>query len=90
MTTTKTAKKKTRKAQNPLYVVKGKDVELAKGWIDLVIKKLNLAPVLEVIQALLKAMLEQVNNYAVFKVVKEKFDELVNRVAALFAQLGIV
>lgn len=64
------------KAKNPLYVVKGKDVHEASGLFDLVIKKFNLEPVVQIIQNLLKMLLEQVKNWPSFIAVKNIVDEL--------------
>ena len=48
----KATKKKQTKNQNPLYVVKGDQVEEATGLIDMLLKKFNLAPVLDILNAL--------------------------------------
>ena len=54
------------KNKNPLYVVKGKDVQEAKDLFDLVIKKLNLEPVVQFILTMLKMILENIKNYPTF------------------------
>ena len=58
------------KNKNPLYVVKGKDVQEAKDLFDLVIKKLNLEPVVQFIQTMLKMILENIKNYPTFIAMK--------------------
>lgn len=66
--------------KNPLYVVtngkKGSVVEEASGLIDLVIKKFNLAPALEILRALIEQLMGMVTSYAMFEVVKKTFDDL--------------
>lgn len=42
------------KNKNPLYVVKGKEVQEAFGIFDLVVKKFNLEPVIRVLESILK------------------------------------
>lgn len=73
------------KKKNPLYVVtnEGKDVLEASNLIDAFIKKLGLEPVLSFLDVILQTLLEQVNNYAVFMLVKEFIDELVNMLESL-------
>lgn len=65
------------KAKNPLYVVKGKDVLEASGVVDLVMKKLNLEPVILFIQNLLKLILENIKSYPTFIAMKNFLDELI-------------
>ncbi len=65
------------KAKNPLYVVKGKDVQEASGVLDLVLKKLNLEPVILFVQNLLKLILENIKSYPTFVAMKNFLDELV-------------
>jgi hypothetical protein len=64
-----------KKTKNPLYVVKGKDVSEASGVIDLVIKKLNLEPLVMILQNLLKIVLENVKSYPTLVAVKNFLDE---------------
>jgi len=68
-----------KKRKNPLYVVtnNGKDVLEASGLIDAVAKKLGLEPLLQQLESLVQAMLAMVSSYAVFSVIKEWLDELV-------------
>lgn len=77
--------------KNPLYVVtkskKGSVVEEASGLIDLLIKKFNLAPALQILQALMESLLAQVNSYAMFMTIKKVIDDLLDQVTALVAPL---
>jgi hypothetical protein len=92
MTTKKTttAKKKTSaKAKNPLYVVKGKDVEAASGFLDLMIKKFNLGPIIQMIQALMGELLKSVQTYSMFEAVKKVIDDLIAKTLGLVQKFGL-
>lgn len=73
------------KTKNPLYVVKGDQVEEASGLLDLVIKKLNLQPLMDLLQPffqqLFKMLLEQVDSYPKLKAIHDFFETLVARLA---------
>lgn len=77
------------KNKNPLYVVKGKDVQEAKDIFDLVIKKLNLEPVVLFIQNLLIMILENIKSYPSFLAMKNLLDELVARYFGLVKKFGL-
>jgi len=77
------------KNKNPLYVVKGKDIEEASGLFDLVVKKLNLQPVIDVFNSLLKMLLEQVKSYPTFVAIKELIDELIVKYFGMLKKFGI-
>ena len=77
------------KNKNPLYVVKGKDVQEAKDIFDLVIKKLNLEPVVQFIQNVLKMILENIKTYPTFVAMKKLLDELIVRYFGLIKQFGL-
>lgn len=62
--------------KNPLYVVKGQQVEQAKDWFDLLIKKFELEPVVAFLQQLLQMLVAQVQSYPLFLVVKGYLDQL--------------
>ena len=68
-----------KKRKNPLYVVtnNGKDVLEASGFMDAIVKKLGLEPLMAQLETLIQAMLAMVSSYAVFSVIKEWLDELV-------------
>lgn len=74
------------KNKNPLYVVKGKTVLEAQGVFDMLVKKLNLEPVLKLIMSLARMLLEQVNNYPTFAFVKNLIDELMGKVTGLLGK----
>lgn len=68
-----------QKNKNPLYVVKGKDVEEASGLIDMLVKKLNLQPLIDLLQFLFKLILSQVNSYPKLKAAIDFVDKVVAR-----------
>jgi hypothetical protein len=68
------------KKKNPLYVVKGADVEEAHGIVDLLVKKFNLEPLLSVLKNLLEMLVEMVSSYSMFVVVKDFIDHIVKRI----------
>jgi hypothetical protein len=74
------------KNKNPLYVVKGKDVEQAKNMIDLLIKKFNLAPIIALLQSLLENLLKQVQTYQVLVEVKKWVDQIIALMQVLIAK----
>lgn len=77
------------KPKNPLYVVKGDQVEEANNFVDLIIKKLNLEPLIEVMINILKMLLENIQSYSAFTMVKDYLDFLVQRFE-LFRKFSIV
>ncbi len=77
------------KNKNPLYVVRGKDVQEAKDIFDLVIKKLNLEPVVQFIQNILQMILENIKTYPSFLAMKGLLDELVARYFSLVKKFGL-
>lgn len=68
------------KKKNPLYVVKGADVEEASGVVDLLVKKLNLEPLISILKNILDMLLEMVTSYSMFVVVKDFIDHIVKRI----------
>lgn len=76
------------KKKNPLYVVKGQDVEAAEGLFDLLIKKFNLEPLMSLLKNLVEMLLEMVQSYAMFKVVKDFIDHIVKRLE-LFQKFSV-
>ena len=71
-----------KKSKNPLYVVtkKGSVVEEASGFIDMLIKKFRLEPVINFFNWLFKALLEQVEDYPTFIAVKNFIDMVMKRI----------
>lgn len=63
--------------KNPLYVVKGQNVEEAKNLIDLVVKKLNLDPLVTMLQNLFQMILENIKDYPTFLAMKKMLDNLI-------------
>ena len=78
-----------KKKQNPLYVVKGDQVEEAESLFDMLLKKLNLEPLLDIINALVKVLFENIKTYTVFVAVSELFDLLIDRIK-LFKQFSLI
>lgn len=77
------------KTKNPLYVIKGKDVQEVSDVFDLVIKKFNLEPVLQVLQNLLQLILDNLKTYPAFIAMKEFLDELIAKYVSLLKKLGV-
>lgn len=77
------------KNKNPLYVVKGKDVQEASNVFDLVIKKLSLEPVIQVMQNLLQMILDTIKTYPTFIAMKKLLDELISKYSVLAQKLGL-
>ena len=78
------------KNKNPLYVVKGKEVQEANSLIDLVIKKFNLAPMINILKNLFLLLLEQVENFAMFQAVKKFIDEMMDKIRELGKRVGLL
>jgi hypothetical protein len=76
------------KNKNPLYVVKGKTVQEAKGIFDLMLKKMNLEPAVQFIVNFFKILLEQVKTYPMFVAVKTMLDELMAKIAPLVMKVA--
>lgn len=77
------------KNKNPLYVVKGKNVQEAKNLFDLVLKKFNLEPAFEIISNLMKLMLSQVTSYPMFVAVKSWVDQILTKIFGLVTQMKL-
>jgi hypothetical protein len=77
------------KNKNPLYVVKGKTVLEASGMLDLIVKKLNLAPVIELLSKIFNMLLEQVKDYPTLVVIKKLIDTLLEKITqnSFFAKM---
>lgn len=76
------------KKKNPLYVVKGTDVEEASGLVDMLVKKFNLEPLISMLKNLIEMLSEMVSSYAMFKVVKDFVDQVVARIE-LFQKFSV-
>mgnify|MGYP003393141551 CR=1 FL=1 len=72
--------------KNPLYVVKGQQVEQAKNLFDLFVKKFDLEPVVAFLQQLLTMLLAQVQSYPVFLAVKGIVDQIMAQIQMLTKQ----
>lgn len=78
------------KNKNPLYVVKGKDVEQASSLFDLVIKKFNLEPAIAILKNVFNLLLKQVENFAMFQVVKKFIEDLIRKIQELGQRAGLL
>lgn len=78
------------KNKNPLYVIKGKQVEEASSLLDLVIKKFNLEPAFTILKNIFYLMLEQVENFAWFQAVVNLYNSMVEKIRDLGRTMGIL
>lgn len=78
------------KSKNPLYVVKGKEVEEASSLFDLVVKKFNLEPAINIMKNLFLLLLEQVENFAMYQAVKGFIDRVINQIRELGKKMGMI
>jgi hypothetical protein len=78
------------KNKNPLYVVKGKEVEEASSIFDLVIKKFNLGPAFNILKSIFYLLLEQVENYAWFSAIVKFYNDMVQRIRDLARSVGVL
>lgn len=76
------------KNRNPLYVVKGKEVQEASSVVDLVIKKFNLEPAINIMKNLFYLLLEQVENFAMYQAVMKYINELIEKMRELGKRMG--
>ena len=76
------------KNKNPLYVVKGKTVQEAKNVFDLVIKKMNMEPVVQFLINLMKTLLEQVKTYPMLVAVNKMIEEIMAKAMPLFMKFA--
>ncbi len=78
-----------KKQKNPLYVVKGKDVQEVKGMVEFMIKKFNLGPVVQILQNIFKMLLANVKDFSTLQVVKSFIDELLVKYFSLVKKFGL-
>lgn len=76
--------------KNPLYVVseKGGVVEEAFGKFDYIVKKLGLSPLVNYIKEIIKSLLESVQSYQAFVVIKAYIDDILNQVTAVLMKFA--
>jgi hypothetical protein len=74
--------------KNPLYVVKGQNVEQAKNFFDMLIKKLELQPVINFLQSMITMLLEQVKSYPTFVLVKNMIDQWMAQLVPILQTLS--
>lgn len=78
------------KSKNPLYVVKGQEVQEASSMIDLLMKKFNLEPLFLILKNIFNLLLEQVESYAMFLVVKNFLEQIIQKISELGKKFGLV
>ena len=76
------------KNKNPLYVVKGKTVQEAKGVFDMLVKRMNLEPVLKMLMNIIDMLLAQVTSYPTFVAMKTVVDELLAKSILLMGKFS--
>ncbi len=77
------------KNKNPLYVVKGKNVLEAKNLLDLVAKKFNLEPMIELMTNIMKMMLAQVTSYPMFVAMKNWLDQILTKIFGIVTTMRL-
>ena len=83
---------RTSKKKNPLYVVKGKDVQEASSLVDLAIKKLNLTPVIQLLKKVFSLMLEQlsqIESYPMLVALKNILDQWIQSLQQLMKKFSL-
>jgi hypothetical protein len=75
------------KNKNPLYVVKGNNVQEAKNFVDLILKKFNLEPAVEILTNIFKMLLAQITSYPMLVAVKNILDQLMIKVFGLVSTM---
>jgi len=79
-----------KNGKNPLYHVSADNiVQEASGYLDLLIKKFKLEPIMQLIQQmvlpLFNQLLSQVRSFAMLEAIKNWFDSIMLRFQALLA-----
>ena len=77
------------KNANPLYVIKGDQVEAADNFFDLIVKKFNLTPLIDILTSILKMLLENIKTYSAFIIAQDFLDLLISKIE-LFKKYSIV
>lgn len=78
------------KNKNPLYVVKGKEVQEASSLMDLVIKRFNLEPAINILRNIFYLLLEQVENFAWFQAVVKFYNDMVQKIRDIGRSVGVL
>ena len=78
------------KTKNPLYVVKGKEVQEASSIMDLVIKRFNLEPAINILRNIFYLLLEQVENFAWFQAIVQFYNDMVQKIRDLSRSVGVL
>lgn len=69
--------------KNPLYVVtnKGKDVEECDSFLDSLIKRFNLKPMIDILNNILEMILSQVKSYPALVFFNEFMEDFLEKLA---------
>ena len=78
------------KNKNPLYVVKGKEVQEASSIMDLVIKRFNLEPAINILRNIFYLLLEQVENFAWFQAIVKFYNDMVQKIRDIGRSVGVL
>ncbi len=78
------------KNKNPLYVVKGKEVQEASSLMDLVIKRFNLEPAINILRNIFYLLLEQVENFAWFQAIVKFYNDMVQKIRDIGRSVGVL
>ena len=77
------------KSKNPLYVVKEDHVEEATNLFDMLIKKFNLGPLINLIQSLIEMILSSVKNYATLLLANDLIEFVLQKLS-MFRRYSII
>lgn len=77
------------KRKNPLFVVtnSGKDVEAAENFIEVLVKKLGLDPVIEMIEGLFEVLIANINSYATLEAFNNILSDTITRLLSIQSNL---
>ena len=79
----------TTKTKNPLYVVKGKTVHPAENIWEYVVERLNLRPLIKILNQILEMVLASVKDYPTFLFAKNFIDQLTEKIQQLRAKFQL-
>lgn len=76
---------KKAKGANPLFVVtnNGQDVEEAQGFVDALVKKFGLGPIIEFMNTIIQMIMEQVGGMVALELVRGVMDEFIDALERL-------
>jgi hypothetical protein len=79
-------------SDNPLFVVtnKGKDIEQAEGFVDALIKKYGLAPMIELLNSLIVLISENLKGHTAVIIMKGLIDDFIDALESLLKMIDPV